>query len=136
MSEDDIRAIMRQPWTMTSSDGALSLPGEGVPHPRNNGAFARKFNVYVREKVVGLDQALASMTSLPAQVFGFKDRGQLRVGAVADIAIFDPAKVVDRATYANPHQLATGMSYVIVNGQVAWTDGKGTGVRAGQVLKK
>ena len=136
MSEDDIRAIMRQPWTMTSSDGALSLPGEGVPHPRNNGAFARKFNVYVRDKVVELDQALASMTSLPAQVFGFKDRGQLRVGAVADIAIFDPAKVVDRATYANPHQLATGMSYVIVNGQVAWRDGKGTGVRAGQVLRK
>lgn len=137
MSEDDIRAIMRQTWTMTSSDGALSLPGEGVPHPRNNGAFARKLGVYVRErKVVSLDQAITSMTLLPAQVFGFKDRGQIRVGAFADIAIFDPAKVIDRATYENPHQLATGMSYVIVNGQVAWKDGKGTGVRPGQILRK
>jgi N-acyl-D-aspartate/D-glutamate deacylase len=137
MSEDDIRAIMRQPWTMTSSDGALSLPGEGVPHPRNNGAFARKLGVYVRErKVITLEQAIVSMTSLPAAVFGFKDRGQIRAGAIADIAIFDPAKVADRATYENPHQLATGMSWVIVNGQVAWKDGKGTGVRAGQVLRK
>ena len=137
MSEDDIRAIMAQTWTMTSSDGALSLAGEGVPHPRNNGAFARKLGVYARDrKVLSLDQAITSMTLLPAQVFGFKDRGQLRVGAFADIAIFDPAKIVDRATYENPHQLATGMSYVLVNGQVAWKDGKGTGIRAGAVLKK
>lgn len=137
MSEDDIRAIMRQTWTMTSSDGALSLPGEGVPHPRNNGAFARKLGVYVRErKVLGLDQAITSMTLLPAQVFGFKDRGQLRVGAFADIAIFDPAKIVDRATYEDPHQLAAGMSYVLVNGQLAWKEGKGMGARAGQVLRK
>lgn len=137
MSEDDIRAIMRQSWTMTSSDGALSLPGEGVPHPRNNGAFARKLGVYVRErKVITLEQAILSMTSLPARVFGFTDRGSIRTGAIADIAIFDPAKIVDRATYDNPHQLATGVSAVIVNGQVAWKDGNGTGARAGQVLNK
>ena len=137
MSEDDIRAIMRQDWTMTSSDGALSLPGEGVPHPRNNGAFARKLGVYVRErKVITLDQAILSMTSLSARVFGFTDRGSIRTGAIADIAIFDSAKIVDRATYDNPHQLATGVSAVIVNGQVAWKDGKGTGARAGQVLNK
>jgi N-acyl-D-amino-acid deacylase len=136
MREDDIRAIMKQPWTMTSSDGGLSLPGAGVPHPRNNGAFARKFNVYVRGQVITLDQALTSMTSLPAKVFGFTDLGELRVGAAADIAIFDPSKVVDRATYENPHQLATGMSWVLVNGQVAWKDGKGTGARAGQVLRR
>lgn len=137
MSEDDIRAIMRQPWTMTSSDGGLSLPGAGVPHPRNNGAFARKLAVYVRERnVVTLEQAITSMTSMPAAVFGFKDRGVIRVGAIADIAIFDPANVTDRATYEQPHQLATGMDWVIVNGQVAWKHGAGTGVRAGQVLKK
>jgi len=86
--------------------------------------------------VVTLEQALASMTSLSASVFGFKDRGQIWVGAIADIAIFDFAKVVDRATYENPHQLATGMNYVIVNGQLAWKDGKGTGVRAGAVLRR
>ncbi len=137
MSEDDIRAIMTQTWTMTSSDGALSLPGEGVPHPRNNGAFARKLGVYVRERqVLPLAQAIRSMTSLPAEVFGFTDRGVLRVGAIADIAIFDPAAVIDRATYENPHQLATGMRAVLVNGQVAWKDGQVTGVRAGQVLRK
>ena len=137
MSEDDIRAIMQQPWTMTSSDGALSLPGEGVPHPRNNGAFARKLGVYARERhVITLQQALYSMTSLPASVFGLTDRGQIRVGAIADIAIFDPETIVGRATYENPHQLATGVSWVIVNGQVEWQDGKGTGVRAGRVLRK
>lgn len=137
MSEDDIRAIMKQMWTMTSSDGGLSLPGAGVPHPRNNGAFARKLGVYVSERqVVSLWQAVMSMTGTSAEVFGFKDRGVIKMGAIADIAIFDPAKIVDRATYENPHQLATGMNFVIVNGQLAWKDGKGTGVRAGQVLRK
>jgi N-acyl-D-amino-acid deacylase len=137
MSEDDIRAIMRQPWTMTSSDGALSLPGPSVPHPRNNGAFARKLGVYVRErKVITLEQAVISMTSLPARVFGFKDRGELRSGAIADVVIFDPATIVDHATYENPHQLATGVSWVIVNGVVEWKDGSPTGARAGKVLKK
>ena len=136
MSETDIRALMRQPWTMTSSDGGLSLPGEGVPHPRNNGAFARKLARYVRdERVVSLDAALHSMTALPAQVFGLAQRGVIRGGAIADIAIFDPAKIQDRATYDNPHQLATGMTHVIVNGKVAWRDGRGTGVRAGVVLR-
>lgn len=137
MSEDDIRAIMRQAWTMTSSDGALSVPGPSVPHPRNNGAFARKLGVYVRERnVMSVDQAVMSMTSLPARVFGFKDRGQLRSGAVADIVIFDPAAIIDHATYENPHQLSTGVSWVIVNGVVAWKDGAPTGARAGKILKR
>lgn len=137
MSEDDIRAIMRQPWTMASSDGALSLPGNSVPHPRNNGAFARRLGVYVRErKVLTLWDAINRMTSLPAQVFGFTDRGVIRLGAVADIVVFDPAKIADLATYEKPHQLATGVSAVIVNGKVEWKDGKPTGVRAGIVLRK
>jgi N-acyl-D-amino-acid deacylase len=137
MNEDDIRAIMRQPWTMTSSDGALSLPGPSVPHPRNNGAFARKLGVYVRErKVITLEQAVISMTSMPARVFGFKDRGQLRSGAIADIVIFDPATIVDHATYENPHQLATGVSWVIVSGVVEWKNGAPTGAKAGKVLRK
>ena len=83
-----------------------------------------------------LDEAIQRMTSLPAQVFSFKDRGAIRTGAIADIVIFDPAKIVDRATYENPHQLAAGVIAVLVNGQVAWKDGKGTGVRAGVVLRK
>lgn len=137
MSEDDIRAIMRQPWTMTSSDGALSLPGPSMPHPRNNGAFARKLGVYVRERgVITLEQAVISMTSLPARVFGLKDRGELRSGAIADIVVFDPQTIIDHATYEHPHELATGVSWVIVNGVVEWKDGAPTGARAGQVLKK
>lgn len=137
MSEADIRALMRQSWTMTSSDGGLSLPGEGVPHPRNNGAFARKLAHYVRDqKVVTLEAALHSMTALPALVFGMADRGVIRGGAFADLVVFDPARIQDRATYENPHQLATGMTHVIVNGRVAWRDGKGTGVRAGVVLRR
>lgn len=137
MRDDDIRAIMRQPWTMTSSDGALSLPGPSVPHPRNNGAFARKLGVYVRERMVmPVEQAVISMTSLPARVFGFKDRGELRTGAIADIVIFDPATIIDHATYEHPHQLATGVSWVIVNGVVAWKNGEATGARAGKILRK
>ena len=137
MNEDDIRAIMRQPWTMTSSDGALSLPGPSVPHPRNNGAFARKLGVYVRERhVIPLDEAVVSMTSLPARVFGFKDRGELRSGAIADIVIFNPAAIIDHATYEHPHQLATGVSWVIVNGVVEWKHGAPTGARAGKILQR
>jgi N-acyl-D-amino-acid deacylase len=137
MSEEDIRTIMRQPWTMTSSDGGLTMPGEGVRHPRNNGAFARKLAVYVRDRhVISLEQAVRSMTSLAAEVFGFTGRGAIAEGAFADLVIFDPAKVVDRATYTDPHQLADGIDWVIVNGLVARRDGQSTGARAGRILKR
>jgi N-acyl-D-amino-acid deacylase len=137
MSEDDIRTIMRQPWTMASSDGGLSLPGPSVPHPRNNGAFARRLAVYVRERnVISLEQAIRTMTSLPARVFGLADRGEIRPGAFADVVIFDPARVVDRATYTDPHQLAEGVDWVIVNGVVARRDDAFTGARAGRVLRR
>jgi N-acyl-D-amino-acid deacylase len=137
MSEDDIVHLMRQPYTMTSSDGGLVLPTEGKPHPRNYGAFARKLSVYVRErKTVSLEEAVRSMTSLPASVFGFTDRGVIREGAAADLAIFDPAKVVERATYVDPHQLAEGMSYVLVNGQLVIDNGKFTSALPGKVLRR
>jgi N-acyl-D-amino-acid deacylase len=110
---------------------------EGKPHPRNYGAFARKLAVYVRERgIVSLESAIRSMTSLPASVFGIKDRGQIRAGAFADLAVFDPAKVRDRATYTDPHQLAEGMSYVLVNGVVVVDDGKFTNATPGRVLRK
>jgi N-acyl-D-amino-acid deacylase len=137
MSEDDIRHIMTRPYTMASSDGGLILPAEGKPHPRDYGAFARRLGVYVRErKVVDLEFAVRSMTSLPASVFGIKDRGVIREGAFADIAIFDPARVRDVATYADPHHLAEGMSYVVVNGIVVVDDGKFTEALPGRVLRK
>ena len=128
---------MRQPYTMTSSDGGLVLPTEGKPHPRDYGAFARKLARYVRDRqTVSLESAIRSMTTLPALVFGMTDRGAIREGAVADIAIFDPAKIRDRATYTDPHQLAEGMSYVLVNGVVVIADGKFTDARPGKVIAK
>jgi len=137
MSERDIETIMRQPWTMASSDGGLSVPGPTMPHPRDNGAFARRLAVYVRERgVVSLDQAIRSMTSLPATVFGIDGRGVVREGAFADVVVFDPARVVDRATYQSPHLLADGMDWVIVNGTIARREGVFTGARAGRVLRK
>lgn len=137
MTDRDIEAIMRQPYTMTSSDGGLVALMEGKPHPRNYGAFARKLAVYVRDRrTISLESAIRSMTSLPAAVFGLKDRGTIREGAVADLAVFDPAKVRDRATYADPHQLAEGMSYVLVNGVVVVDDGKFTAALPGRVLRK
>lgn len=137
MSEDDIGAFMRQPWTMTSSDGDLSLPGPSRPHPRGHGAFARKLAVYVRERgVVSLEDAVRSATSLSARVFGFENRGELREGAYADIIVFDPATVKDLATYEDPHQHATGMRWVLVNGRLAVDDGVATGALAGRVLRK
>ena len=137
MSEHDIAHIMQQPYTMTSSDGGLVSMGDGQPHPRNYGAFARKLARYVREReVVPLEFAVRSMTSLPASVFRLRDRGVLRVGAWADVVIFDPATVWDRATYSDPHQLAEGIDTVIVNGIVVRNEGRFTTARPGRVLRK
>jgi N-acyl-D-aspartate/D-glutamate deacylase len=137
MSEGDIERIMRQRWTMSSSDGALTLAGAGRPHPRGNGAFARKLARYVRERrTITLEFAIRSMTSLPATVFGMKDRGLLREGASADVVIFDPAVIQDRATYTDPHQLATGMDFVLVNGQLVVDQGRFTGALPGRVLRR
>jgi N-acyl-D-aspartate/D-glutamate deacylase len=135
MSERDVDLIMRQPWTMTSTDGDLVPMGQGKPHPRAYGAFPRKLRLYVKERnIIDLPSAIRSMTSLSAQVFGLKDRGQIRAGAFADILIFDPAKVNDAATYQEPHQLAEGMTYIFVNGELARDNGKFTTVLPGRVV--
>jgi N-acyl-D-amino-acid deacylase len=135
MSEADVAHIMRQPWTMTCSDGDLTVPGDGKPHPRGYGAFARKLGVYARDRgVVRLEDAIRSMTSLPAQVFGLKDRGVIRRGARADLVVFDPAAVRDTATYASPQQVAEGTRWVVVNGVVVVDEGKPTGATPGRVL--
>ena len=127
---------MKQPWTMTCTDGDLVRMGEGVPHPRAYGAFARKLKRYVRERsAVDLAAAIRSMTTLPATVFGLKDRGQLRAGAYADVLIFDLSKVNDAATYDKPHQLSEGIDDIIVNGEVARREGRFTTALAGRVLR-
>ena len=137
MSEDDIEHIMRQSYTMTCSDGGLIFATEGRPHPRNYGAFARKLERYVGERAtVELEAAIRSMTSLPAAVFGLTDRGTLRVGAWADVAVFDPAAVHEAATYADPHQLAQGVDHVLVNGVVVVDRGRFGAALPGRVLAK
>jgi N-acyl-D-amino-acid deacylase len=137
MSEDDIAAIMRAPFTMASSDGGLVPVGAGQPHPRDYGAFARRLAVYVRDRhVVGLEFAIRSMTSLPASVFGLTDRGVIRPGAFADLVIFDPATIRDAATYAAPQKLAEGVSDVLVNGTPVRLDGRFTDAFPGRVLRK
>ncbi len=137
MDDGDVETLMAQPWTMTSSDGDLVPWMEGVPHPRSYGAFPRKIRLYAREKgVVGLEQAVRSMTSLPARVYDLRDRGVLRPGAAADVVVFDLAKVMDTATYTEPHRLAEGMVWVFVNGRAALRDGAFTDVLSGRVLRK
>jgi N-acyl-D-amino-acid deacylase len=137
MSEKDIENIMRAPFTMASSDGGLVAPGAGHPHPRDYGAFARRLGVYVRErKVIPIEFAIRSMTSLPAAVFGFTDRGVIRPGAFADVVILDPAAIRDLATYQDPQQLAEGVSDVLVNGVPVRLEGKFTDACPGRVLTR
>jgi N-acyl-D-aspartate/D-glutamate deacylase len=137
MNEKDIATFMRQPWTMTSSDGDLVPWMEGVPHPRAYGAFPRKIRHYVlEEEVIGLAFAIRSMTSLPAQVYQLPDRGRLREGSAADVVVFDLESIRDNATFTEPHQLAQGMVHVFVNGQAAVKDRDFTDALAGRVLLK
>jgi N-acyl-D-amino-acid deacylase len=138
MNEPDIVAIMQAPFTMASSDGGLPLPdAAGFPHPRDYGAFARRLGVYVRDrKVVTLEFAIRSMTSLPASVFGIRDRGVLRPGAFADVVVFDPGQVRDLATYSQPRELAEGVGDVLVNGAAVRLNGRFTDVPSGRVLQR
>ncbi len=135
INEDDLIRILKDPLTMIASDGGVEIPKRGVPHPRNYGTFARVLGLYVREKgAITLEDAIRKMTSLPAQRMGLFDRGVLRPGLKADIVIFDPARVRDRATFADPHQYADGVSFVIVNGSIVLDDGKMTEARPGRAL--
>ena len=135
MAERDIELLMRQTWNMTCTDGDLVPMGQGKPHPRAYGAFPRKLRHYVLERnVIDLPFAIRSMTSLAAQVFAIKDRGQIRPGAFADILVFDPAAIRDTATYQEPHQLAEGMTHILVNGVLVREDGKFTPALPGRVL--
>lgn len=135
MDEGDVQNIMRQPFTMIASDSGVRQFGSGMPHPRGYGNNARVLGKYVRElKIVTLEDAIRKMTSLPAQTFGLRDRGQIREGFAADIVIFDETKVGDKATFDQPHQYAEGFSNIIVNGQVVFDGTKMTGTMSGRPL--
>jgi len=135
ISEEDLERILRYPFTMIASDGGIPLFGKDVPHPRNYGTFARVLGRYVRDrKVLTLEDAVRRMTSLPASRFRIFDRGLLRPGMRADVAVFDPATVTDKADFAHPHQYAEGVRHVLVNGKPVLMDGKMTAERPGRVL--
>ncbi len=136
MDERDVQTIMREPFTMIASDAGVRRPGEGVPHPRGTGNNARVLGRYVRElKVVTLEDAVRKMTSLPAQTFSLRDRGLLREGMAADIVVFDPETVADRATFEQPHQYPVGFQLVVVNGLVVFDGERVTDARPGAALR-
>lgn len=136
IGEDDLQRILKHPATMVGSDGEVTVFGRGNPHPRSYGTFVRVLGRYVRDlKVLTLEDAVRKMSSFPAQRLGLTDRGVLREGMKADLAVFDPAAVGDRATFEQPHQYATGVSLVVVNGQVVFEHGSMTAARPGRVLR-
>ena len=137
LDEQDVRRIMAHPQTMIASDGRLSQPGDGHPHPRAYGTFPRVLGPYVREQqVLSLAAAIHKMTQMPARRLGLADRGVLRTGALADIVVFDAATVADRSTFTEPHQYPVGIETVLVNGVVAVEAGRATGARPGRVLRR
>jgi N-acyl-D-aspartate/D-glutamate deacylase len=138
-SEPDMQLALKQPWTSIGSDGsAVSVDGptgRSHPHPRYYGTFPRVLGRYVRElNVLTLSEAVKKMTAMNADKLGIKDRGRIREGYWADITVFDPSLVIDRATFEQPHQYPVGIAYVVVNGAVTFDNGRDTGALAGRVV--
>lgn len=140
MNEEDVRTAMRAPWVSIGSDGsALAIEGPlsaGQPHPRNFGTYPRVLGHYVRELgILTLEDAIRKMTSLPAQRLGLDDRGLLRRGYWADVVVFDPERVIDKATFEAPKQYPEGIEHVLVNGTVVLENGTHTGALPGRALR-
>jgi N-acyl-D-amino-acid deacylase len=139
MDEDDVRKNVALPWVSFGSD-ASSPAAEGAfllsqPHPRTYGNFARLLGKYVRdEKVIPLEEAIRKLSGLPAENLGLRDRGRLAEGYLADVVVFDPATIQDHATYEKPHQYATGVKHVLVNGVAVLADGEHTGAKPGRAV--
>ncbi len=136
MSLDDVRTIYRYRNTAVASDGGVQEPSGSKPHPRSYGTNARVLGQFVREEgILSLEEAVRRMTSLPAGRFGFLDRGLVRPGMKADLVLFDPEKVVDKATYEDPHQYSQGFEHVLVNGVFVIQDGELSSGRPGRILR-
>jgi N-acyl-D-amino-acid deacylase len=141
MKEENLRRILTHPLVSVGSDGTAVAPygilHKGKPHPRYYGAFPRILGKYVREeKILTLPQAIQKMTSVPAKKFGFSGRGRIKEGYYADLVVFDPDKVIDKATWKDPHQYPEGINHVIVNGEVVINEGESTGKLPGRILRK
>lgn len=140
LDERDLRRALTHPRVMIGSDGSALAPygelGQGRPHPRSYGTFPRVLGEYVRQqRLLPLEQAIHKMTGLPARRLGLRDRGLIRVGAAADLVVFDPRRVADQATYEDPHRYPVGIEHVVVNGRLVIRDGEHTGSLPGRLLR-
>ncbi len=137
MSEIDIEAFYAQPWTATCTDGRIALPTDGPVHARYYGTFPRKIRHYAMDrKVLTVENAVRSSTSLPAQILGLRDRGMIQEGRFADIVVFDSERIKDTATFFEPHQYAEGIDFVLVNGIFVVEEGELTWKKPGIVITK
>jgi len=141
MKEENLKKILAHPLVGVGCDGSAIAPygilGRGKPHPRNYGTFPRVLGKYIREeKIVPMPEMIKKMTSLPARKFGFTKRGSLEKGYFADLVIFDGDRVIDKATWIDPHQYPVGIEYVLVNGKIVIKNGEHTGSLPGKVLRK
>lgn len=141
MSEDNLKRILSFPLVGIGCDGSAMAPygllGRGKPHPRSYGTFPRVLGKYVRdEKISTMEKMIKKMTSIPAERFGFSNRGKIQMGYSADLVIFDEKRVKDLATYEDPHQYPVGIEYVLVNGQVVIEKGEHSGNLPGRILRK
>jgi N-acyl-D-aspartate/D-glutamate deacylase len=141
MSEEDVKTVMRHPFTAIGSDGATSNPtgkrGEDKIHPRTYGTFPRVLGHYARDEgVLSLEEAVRRMTSLPATRLRLQDRGTIREGNYADLVAFDPQTIKDTATYAEPHSFAKGIEHVWVNGTPVVRNGQNTKRLPGKILRR
>ena len=135
LSEIDVAELSSYPWLVTASDAGIALPGDGPVHARFYGTFPRKIKRYAMEQgVLSVESAVRSATSLPAQILGLRDRGMIREGFAADIAVLDLDSLQDNATFFDPHQYSTGVDYVMVNGCLVVDEGELTGRLAGVVI--
>lgn len=138
-SEENLVMQMRQPWMKFGTDAGGQDPdsARGMTHPRAYGNYPRLLGRYVREEgVMALEEAVRKMTSAVAIRLGLQDRGVIREGLIADLVVFDPATIIDRATYERPHQLSDGVRHVFVNGVAVVSDGRHTGAKPGRALRK
>jgi len=134
-SDADVEYFMQKPYVMTGSDGQITFFGKAMPHPRNYGTFPRKIRRYVLEKkIISMEQAIRSASGLPAEMLKFRDRGLIRESYAADIVVFDPEMIWDKATFAEPHQYSKGIDFVLINGQMVIRNGEHTGILAGKPL--
>lgn len=136
MTEEDVRFVMQRPWVATASDGSVKSTSGDMVHPRSFGTFPRKIGLYaVREKVLPLEQAVRSASGLPADILGLSDRGYLKPGHYADVVVFNPAEIIDAATFDQPFESPKGIPWVFVNGKPAVKNGEPTKSLSGRALR-